>query len=122
MPIGRDAIDHENMSVVVPGSDPCALKAGNLGRHVRRRHLHIELVRQWDDRFRIDGERLGLNVVRPTHEYHPNYHQQVAHVPPEAQSKSHSAMASRGNGHIKITHYKEAPLVRQCTVALVSDD
>ncbi len=55
MPVGRDALDYENMSVVLPGSDPRALKAGNLGRHVGRRHLHIELVRQRDYGLRIDS-------------------------------------------------------------------
>ena len=49
MPVSPDALDHEDMPVVVPGPDPRALKAGDLGRHVGRRRLHVEPVRQRDD-------------------------------------------------------------------------
>jgi hypothetical protein len=99
MPIGFDALDHEDMPIAVPGPDPCALKAGNVGRHIRLRHLHVKLVRQRNDGLRIDSCRLGFSVVHPTHGYHHNYHQQVVHVPPEAQPKSRSAMASWRQTH-----------------------
>jgi hypothetical protein len=120
MPIGRDALDHENMSIVVPGSDPRALKAGNLGRHVGCRGLHVELVRQRDDRLRIDGKWLGLSVGQPTHENHHNYHQQFAHVPSEAQPRCRSMWrqarsnphftTTRGRRHFRSWHKCEVPI------------
>ena len=56
MPVGPYALDHEDMPVVVaPGPDPRAVKAGNLGRHIRRRHFDVELVRKRYDGLRIDS-------------------------------------------------------------------
>ena len=93
MSVGLDALDDEDMPVVVPRPNPRALKAGNLGRYVRCWRFHVELVRQRDDRFRIDRERLGLSVVHPAHQDRRDRHQQIAHVPPEAPPKSRSAIA-----------------------------
>jgi hypothetical protein len=76
MPVGPYALDHKDMPVVVaPSPDPSAVKAGNLGRHVGRRRLDIELVRQGDDGLRIDSDRLSLSDVHRTQEYHRNYRQ-----------------------------------------------
>jgi hypothetical protein len=81
------------MPVVVPRSDPRALKACDLGRHVRRRLSHVELVRQRNDRFRIDSERLGLNAMRQHQQCDRNDSQHSTHVPLEAS-------ALTGNGAI----------------------
>ena len=57
MPVGSDALDHEDVPVVLPGPDPGTLKACDLKWHCGRRRLQIELVRQRYYRFRINGER-----------------------------------------------------------------
>ena len=55
--ISGDALDHEDMPVVMPGPNPCALKACDLGRHISAGRLHVERIRQRNDRLRIDCER-----------------------------------------------------------------
>src|SRR5271155_1393335 len=85
------------MPVIVPCTDPRALKPGNLGRYVRCWRFHVELVRQRDDRFRIDRERLGLSVVHQAHEYHRNYRHQVAHPITDHSLACAGSIAARRN-------------------------
>jgi hypothetical protein len=119
MPIGFDALDHEDMPVVVPGPDPCALKAGNVGRHIWLRHLHVKLVRQRNDGLRIDSCRLGLSVVHPTHGYHHITISKLCMFHPRP-SRNPAPRSPRGGRHIEIMHYKEASLVRQCALPVIS--
>src|SRR3954464_7931328 len=114
VPVGPYALDHEDMPVVVaPSPDPRAMKTGNLGRHVGRRDLDIELVRQGDDRLRIDSYRLGLSDVHRTHEYHRNYRQKVAHVQLVSWPKSDATLAGERQAY-RPHSLKEGSSESQC--------
>src|SRR3984885_1363812 len=66
----------------MPSPNPRALKAGDLGRHVRTRRLHVERIRQRNDGLWIDGERLGASTAHDHHEDHGKDRANSTHIPP----------------------------------------
>jgi hypothetical protein len=88
-PVGLHALDHDYIpDALAEAPDPRAVKTRNLGRHVGRRHLDVELVRQRDDGLGIDRQGLCLRVVHRNQEQDRECNQNSRHVSPEAHAKS----------------------------------